>query len=289
MNKNNINNSNKEDKKFYFVSGMPRSGSTLLCNILNQNPKFHATGTSGVLDLILLVKNNWNLIAELKAQKDDWPRFRVLKSIMPAFYADIDRPIIFDKSRGWPAHMEMIEELMGHKVKVLVTVRDIRDILASFEKIWRKESRLKLISQERENMDMFQTVEGRCEVWLKANQPVGKAFNAIKDSLLRGYGDRMHFIFFEELTKNPEKVMKGVYEFLGEEYFEHNFKNVEQTTKEDDRIYGFTDLHTIRKEVKPLDSDWRIILGDQAEKYGKLNFWNNTKEQKIKTIVKNYK
>ena len=50
------------DKNVHFISGMPRSGSTLLCNILNQNPRFHATGTSGVLDLLLLVRNNWNLI-----------------------------------------------------------------------------------------------------------------------------------------------------------------------------------------------------------------------------------
>jgi sulfotransferase len=279
----------KDDKEFYFVAGMPRSGSTLLCNILNQNPRFHATATSGVLDLILLIRNNWNLIPELRVLKDDWPKFRILKSIMPAFYADIEKPVIFDKSRGWPAHMEMAEELLGKKAKVLVPVRDIRDIVASFEKIWRKESRLKMISQERENLDQFQTVEGRCEVWLRANQPVGKAYNAIKDALVRGYGDRMHFIFFDELTKNPEKVMKGVYKFLGEKYYPHDFKNVAQSTKEDDRIYGFTDLHTIRNEVKPLMSDWKIILGEQAEKYGKLNFWFNTKEKELKHVIKKYK
>lgn len=263
--------------KLHFISGMPRSGSTLLCNILNQNPRFHATATSGALDLLLLVRNNWTLIPELKALPGDLPKFRVLKSILPAFYADVDKPVLFDKSRGWPAHLEMIEALVGTQVKVLVAVRDIRDILASFEKIWRKESALKMIPQEKGNMDQFQTVQGRCEVWLRANQPVGKAYNSVKDALLRGYGNRMHFIFFEELSSNPEKVMRGVYEFLDEEYYPHDFKNVAQSTHEDDRIYGFTDLHTIRSEVKSLTSDWRTVLGDWAEKYGGLNFWNGVK------------
>ena len=132
-----------------------------------------------------------------------------------------------------------------------------------------------MISQEKENIEMFQTIEGRCDVWFKANQPCGKAFNSIKDALSRGYRDRLHFVFFDELTENPEKVMKGVYEFLGEKYYEHDFKNVEQTTHEDDRIYGFTDLHTIRNEIKPLPSDWKTVLGVWAEKFGKFNFWDN--------------
>lgn len=266
------------DHKFNFVSGLPRSGSTLLCNILNQNPRFHATATSGVLDLLLLVRNNWNLIPELKFLPDDFARFRVLKSILPAFYADVQKPIIFDKSRGWPAHIEMAEGLLGTKVKILVTVRDIRDVIASFERIWRKESALRIISQERENLEQFQTIEGRCEVWLRPNQPVGKAYNNMRDALLRGFGDRMHFIFFEELTSNPEKVMRGVYEFLGEEYYPHDFNNVPQSTHEDDRVYDFSDLHSIRSEVKPVFSYWREVLGEQAEKYGKLNFWNNRKK-----------
>ena len=123
------------DKKFYFVAGMPRSGSTLLCNILNQNPRFHATATSGVLDLLLLMRNNLEFILELKFLQDDKAKLRVLQSVLPSFYANVTKPIIFDKSRGWPAHIEMAEKLIGEKVKIIVPVRDVRDILSSFEKI----------------------------------------------------------------------------------------------------------------------------------------------------------
>ena len=31
------------EKQFYFISGLPRSGTTLLSAILNQNPKFQAS------------------------------------------------------------------------------------------------------------------------------------------------------------------------------------------------------------------------------------------------------
>jgi len=43
-------------QKIHFISGLPRSGSTLLAAILRQNPRFHAAMTSpvgGLVDRIL--------------------------------------------------------------------------------------------------------------------------------------------------------------------------------------------------------------------------------------------
>jgi len=283
--KNHTHTSNGEQKSFHFIAGLPRSGSTLLCNILNQNPRFHATATSGVVSMLLAIKNNWNNIQEFKAVRNENAKLRVIRSMLLAFYSDIDKPLIFDKSRGWPANFEMLEEILGHKVKMLVPVRDIRDVLASFEKLHRKESKTGQTSQEKAFPIEFQTVEGRCEIFMKANQPVGSAYNKVKDALQRGYGDRMHFVFFEELTTNPKRVMKEVYAFLGEDYFDHDFKNVEQTTKEDDFFHGFKDLHTIRREVKPVSSEWREVLGSFAERYDKYNFWNRAIKKDAPTVV----
>lgn len=263
------------DKQIFTVAGLPRSGSTLLCNILNQNPAFHATETSGVLSLLLIVKNNWNAITEFKAVRNEPAKLRVLRSTLFSFYADKDKRIIFDKSRGWPAQFAMLESILGAKTKMLVTVRDMRDVLASFEMLWRKESKTGQTPQEKQFPTEFQTIEGRCDIMMRANQPVGSAYQKMKDALLRGYGDRMHFIQFERLTAQPEKVMRGVYEFLGEPYFAHDFANVEQSTKEDDFFHGFTDLHTIRKAVEPVPSRWQSVLGQAGEQYGKFNFWEN--------------
>lgn len=264
-----------ELKNYNFISGLPRSGSTLLCNILNQNPRFHATPTSGVLQMLLTIRNNWNKIAAFAASRNEPAKLRVLRSMLQAFYADIDKPVIFDKNRGWPQYFEMSEAILGHKAKMLVTVRDVRDVLASFEKLWRKESKTGQTPQEKAFPQEFKTIIGRAEVFMKSSQPVGDSYNKMKDALQREFKDRMHFVVFEELTSNPKKVLDDIYEFLGEEPFEHNFKNVEQTTKEDDYFHGFTDLHTIRKEVKPVASYWRKVLGPFAEKWGKYNFWTN--------------
>ena len=37
----------------FYQSSLPRAGSTLLQNIIGQNPKFHVTPTSGMIDMML--------------------------------------------------------------------------------------------------------------------------------------------------------------------------------------------------------------------------------------------
>jgi len=255
-----------EEKTIHFVSGLPRSGSTLLCNILAQNPRFHVTATSGILEVMYQVRNRWDHIVEFKAAPDDVAKLRVLKSILFSYHDNGDRPVIFDKSRGWLAYLEMAEAVLGRKAKVLVPVRDIRDVLASFEKLFRRNAAVFQPAQEADQRTYFdwQTLEGRCKIWGDKSQPVGLAYNRIKDALQRKFGDRMHFVRYEELTTNPKETMESVYKFLGEEPFEHDFNYVEQVTYENDFVHGFRDLHKIRPKVEPQRPQWPEVLGKQV-------------------------
>ena len=40
------------NKQYHFITGLPRSGSTLLVSILKQNPKFHASITDPLANLV---------------------------------------------------------------------------------------------------------------------------------------------------------------------------------------------------------------------------------------------
>ncbi|MEX0672672.1 MAG: sulfotransferase [Candidatus Paceibacterota bacterium] len=272
----NKENKVRKDKTFHFISGLPRAGSTLLANILSQNPRFSASHTSGILDVLFATRNNWDKLIEFKAHPDETAKLRVLRSILGGYYSNIEEEVVFDKSRGWLSQLGMAESILGRKAKVLVPVRDIRDVLASFEKLWRQTSETKQVVQEQEHYFQFQTVQGRCEVWLRPEQPVGLAYNRLKDAINRGYSDRMYLIDFNDLTNSPKRVMDSIYKFLGEEPFEHNFDHVEQVTWEDDSMHGFENLHTIRPKVEPMPEQWPKVLGKGAEQYGKLNFWKKS-------------
>ena len=45
-------------EKIFFQSSLPRAGSTILQNILAQNPEIYATPTSGVLELVYAARAN---------------------------------------------------------------------------------------------------------------------------------------------------------------------------------------------------------------------------------------
>lgn len=261
-------------KSFYFVSGLPRAGSTLLCNLLAQNPRFHATHTSGCMDVMFGVRNNWGKLIEHQAHPEPTKLTQVLRGILEAYYSDVDKPVVFDKCRGWLSLLEMAEEVLGRQVKVLVPVRDLRDVLASFETLWRRRASSGQLPGEPEHYFQFQTAHGRCEFWMRPDQPVGLAYNRLHDAIQRGYGERLHFVRFEQLTQDPQRVMRGAYSFLGEPWFEHNFEYVEQVTREDDRIYGFGGLHAIRPRVEPVPPRWPNVLGPVAQHYAGMNFWD---------------
>lgn len=255
------------EKKVYFVAGLPRSGSTLLLNILGQNPRFYVTPTSGILGILVQTRNAWDksdAFRSLMRDESEMIKGNVMRSILGAYFAHTDRPVCFDKNRNWTEYLEMAGALVGgaEKVRVLVAVRDLRDIVASFEKLYRRTSALSQIPQEAGDPMAMKTAVGRLTVFIDNRQPVGRAFNAVRDAVTRGWRRNMHFVEYGALTHTPEKTMAAIYDFLEEPRFSHDFDNVEQITYEDDSVHGFKDLHTIRRRVRPQKPQWPTVYDD---------------------------
>jgi sulfotransferase len=143
-----------------------------------------------------------------------------------------------------------------------VTVRDLRDVLASFERLYRTTVATGQVQVDPAAAIKFRTAAGRVETFLDATQPVGRAFVAIRDAMTRGWLDRMHFIDYEDLTRKPRQTLAGLYDFLQERPHEHDFEQIEQVTVEDDFVYGFKDLHQIRPQVRPQPPQWRQVFDD---------------------------
>ena len=261
-------------KTHYFLGGLPRSGSTLLCNVLAQNPNIYATHTSGCMDVLFGIRNRWNDLIEHKAHPEPEKLQRVLKGVLDSYYEDIDKPIIIDKCRGWISLVEMVQGFMDNDdIKIIVPVRDIRGILSSFEKLWRKNAKFGQVPGESKNYFDFQTVEGRCNFWMRKDQVVGLAYSRLKDAIHRGHSDKMFLVDFDVFTVCPENTMDNIYDFLGEPRYKHDFNNIEQVTFENDLVHGYKDLHKIRPKIKYNIPDWQETIGDIGNKYEKLNFW----------------
>jgi sulfotransferase len=266
-------------KEVFFISGLPRSGSTLLCNILAQNPEiFVSKATSGCVEILFSIRNQWDRIVEHQAEGIDRNQLKNLLKVVLNSYHLTDKNIIFDKGRGWLSMIETLEFALDKKAKMICTVRNINEILGSFEMLWRNTTGQSQWNIEQNNYEKSLTVKGRCELWAEAGQPLGSAFNRLKDAIDRGHKDRLFFMEFDDLTNNPEQTIRNIYDFLNLEYYKHDFNNVVQVTKEDDdNIHRIKDLHTIRSVVKPVPLKAHQILGDVANQYTNLEFWRNIK------------
>ena len=248
--------------KIFFQSSMPRAGSTLLQNILGQNPDFYVTPTSGVLELVFGARAQYTNSPEFKAQDAEEMKKGFLtfcnKGINGFYEGVTKKKYVVDKSRGWGIHYDFLNSFYSDP-KVVCMVRDPRQILSSMEKNFRKNQDK---HQEIENHTKMtgNTTEKRVIEWLNS-QPVGLAFNRIQDIIQRGIDKKMLFIKFEDLTENPQAEIDKVYDYFGVEKFKHDFDNVEQLTQEDDSVYGIYGDHKIKKKVEPLQKDYLDILG----------------------------
>lgn len=265
-------------KNFYFISGLPRSGSTLLCNILAQNNDlFVSKATSGCSDVLFNVRNQWNKLIEHQAEGVDYDQLkRVLQNILNSYHSTY-KNLIVDKGRGWLSLIEMTEFILGYTPKIIVPVRNLSEILSSFEKLWRNSTGQSQWNFEGNDYIKSQTVEGRCDIWASASQPVGLAYNRVKDAISRGYKNKLLFLEFDYLTSKPSQAMKMVYDYLELPYFDHNFNNIEQYTNENDEgIHRIPNLHSIRPIVTPVPYDSDKILGKfLTDKYKNLEIWRN--------------
>lgn len=251
----------KKKIKVAFLSGLPRSGSTLLLNILAQNPKINVTGTSGLVELCTAMRQQFSQSVSINAQpKPEMDtRFKAAcKGAIEGWAGISTSEMYIDKNRSWPTNIEFLESV-GIKPKIIITVRDLRAVLSSMEKLYRQNS-LRIDPVTNAQQQNAGTTEGRIQAW-GGGTPIGVAANEIKDIFTRKLESKVHFVKFEDLTTNPVHEIEVIYKYLGMDNYNHNFNSVSQVTHEDDRLHGIPNLHNIRPIVGEVEEDWEDILG----------------------------
>lgn len=249
-------------KQVIFNASLPRAGSTLLQNVLMQNPNIYSTPTSGVIEFLLNARTIYSSGDAFKAQdpKEMEKAFRsfCVNGLYGYFNALTDRPYVVDKSRAWLGNFRFANFIQPGS-KAIVMVRDLRGIFASMEKNYRKNPHKDpqiVNGVELKNM----TADSRLQHFSVA-PPIGPALEWLYDAIQQGYDQHMLFIRFEDFTRDPETEMKRVYNYLNLPHFQHDFENVEQLTHENDVIHGIFGDHQIQPKIQPLVEDYTSILG----------------------------
>jgi len=215
-----------------------------------------------MLELIYAARQNYTESPEFKAQDAEIMKKAFLgfclEGIKGYYNAFTDKLYVLDKSRGHIANYGFIDSFYPNP-KMICLVRALPDILASMEKMIRKNPHKSTPIINPVNMQGTSLFK-RVNLFL-SNPPIGLALDRLSDAIASGIADKILLIRYEDLCLYPEQQMKRVYEYLEISAYKHEFTSIPQTTKEDDEVYGISGLHTIRPSLEMKPSDAIQILG----------------------------
>ena len=258
----------------HFISGLPRSGSTLLAGILRQNPKFHAAMSSPVGPLFNQVLNAMGATHEHAVFIDEEHRQDVLRGLFDSYYRNIHpNKLVFDTNRLWCSRMAALAVLFPN-AKVIACVRDPIWVIDSFERLIRKNA---LMVSRMFPGEANATVFTRVDHLVSKLGTVGFAWNAVQEAF---YGDHAHgrliVVDYEALTGEPQRTITRLYEILDLQAFTHDFDNVSyEGGGEFDHWLGVPGLHSIAQKVQfvPRKS---ILPPELVGRFANQCFWRNT-------------
>lgn len=264
---------------YYFMSGLPRSGSTVLSAILNQNPNVFVTPTSPLLDQLVANQNIWHNLQTVKANPIPVQLDNITREMIAAMWQHIEGKHILDKNRGWGKNMPAAETLFGYPVKMIATVRDLPSIMASW---------LVLL---RDNPDSYMDIKLQQQGLAvnDANRMQEMWSNMVRDcyesllAAMRDAPEQLLIIDYDQLVTEPDVQIGKIQEFLGIPEYSYCYDNISSGTVDDDlAAWGLRKMHVIRSHLKKTSCDAKEVLGDQLYEYFvkiDLEFWNQVPER----------
>lgn len=272
-------------KQYFFMAGLPRSGSTLLSAILNQNPEIHSGPSSPVVPTMLMLENSLANDELFRAYPKVPQAAKIIASVIDNYYSDVEKRVIIDKNRSWVNRLHYIPGYFGTEAKVLCPVRNIDEILTSFITMQRRtpvtpEGKVNFIDEMLIKNNVMLTDDNRCEFLASPNGILGQSYFGLRQALMEGKQKSLHFIEYEDLMTNPEETMKKIYEFLGLPHYSHDFSKIENIHKElDAEVYGLSDMHDVRTTLgKTAPSPQDVLSEKILERCNGSEFWRNLED-----------
>jgi sulfotransferase len=201
-------------------------------------------------------------------------RQRLSRGIFESYYADqAGKDVVFDTNRLWCARMPALLDLFPD-AKIIACVRNVAWVMDSIERLYRANpyENTKLFADDGER----NTVGSRVETLAQRNRLVGFAWSALKEAYYGEHAKSMLVVEYDFLAQAPERVVRLVYDFIGEPWFTHDFDNVEYDAPEFDQALGLSGLHRVRRKVG-VETRRTILPPDLFEQYASLSFWKDGK------------
>lgn len=257
------------------MSGLPRSGSTLLTALLNQNPEIHASTNSPVLDTIHYTEEYLLYNSEqYKAHPKPKEAHKVLSSIPHNYYFDTPENIIIDKSRGWVNQIQHIQDYITEEPKIICPVRSIPDIISSFLNLIYQSKTTSFIDEGLIKNNLEISNNNRADYLMSSQGIIGMSYYALQEAFRKTNNKYLLLVEYDDLVSQPQKELNRIYDFLNLSRFNHSFENIKPKFDENDEVYKLENMHTVRSTVEKIHRDNTKFLSEYIiNKYNHMEFW----------------
>ena len=253
----------------HFISGLPRSGSTLLAAISRQNPRFHAAMTSPVGAMYIALESAMSRRNETSVFINETQHMDLLRGLFANYYREIqEEKVIFDTNRLWCTKLPGLIRLFP-EMNVICCVRDLGWIMDSIERLGRGNA------FELSGLFGFEagsTVFTRVNRLASSDGMVGFAIDALKEAFFSEQAGRLILVEYEALARAPATAIQELYALLKERPFAHDFDNVHYESDEFDLSLGAPGLHTIRPKVEWVERQ-TVLPPDLFRRFEHDMFW----------------
>jgi sulfotransferase len=274
------------NKTYHFLAGLPRSGNTLLSAILNQNPDIYSTPLSPLPSFMWDFANSAGNMEQTNRNTENQIKSEIfLSSFMDNYYKEVEKPVVIDREKGWgtPANLNIIKQYITPTPKIIFTVRDILEIIASFIKMDADYLKREAYDSGYYMANYRSEKDLVVESMMRPNGDIDKGLLSLASAFYPENKGIFHIVEYNNLVFNPEETMAGIYNFLDMPNYEHNFKKIEKVETDNDEILGLPkDLHDIRKSLSNSSTSTDILSDYIKHKYSNMEFWRDGSTMKIR-------
>lgn len=242
------------EKRFVGVAGLPRSGSTLLCQLLGEHPEIYCEGHSSPLCNALLttrrfISDDQFMLSQMDVQFET--TYQNLHSAMRGFlygwYGNCREPVVVDKNRAWLHCVEMLLHL-DPSALLIVPIRELGQVYGSVESQHQKTILVDFIDHLAD-YDRF----GRADQLFAKEKAIGAPLSSIAavQDLPQPVKERIYFVKFEDLIATTGQTMSKIFAWMGVSPRAIDTGNLTVRPHESDSHYRYKFLHKQQTRINP--------------------------------------
>lgn len=208
--------------RLHVITGLPRSGSTLLGALLRQNPRFVANMSSPLWGLLTGLVDAMGPGNEFALFFSEHQRAAALRGAFAGYLSDprwAGRAVLIDTNRLWAMTPGVLDAL-DPTARIIVCVRSLDQIVNSLLRLL---ARNPLSPSAMVGGTIRNGLFGCVNTLMGHDGVVGTALNLTR-SLLSDprWRERILVIRYGSLVHDPQATLTALYTFLGEPVFAHD-------------------------------------------------------------------